>query len=232
MSKAIFIALSGAILKEKQMELISQNLANSNSSAYKKMRVTFKDYLISPESEQEGRIMSELASVTTDFSTGGIQKTGNSLDVALEGNGFFALQDNRFTRRGDFKRNSEGYLTTQTGIPVLGIRGTPIYIPQGKLEIGPGGEVSVNQTQLDTLKVVDFTNKDSLTRLGQDMFQTDDPGSPAKTLIKQGHLEGSNVEVVNEMTQIIITLREFQAFQKVIQGFDEVDSKMIEVARI
>ena len=79
---------------------------------------------------------------------------------------------------------------------------------------------------------MDFAKKDSLTRLGEDLFQTDAPGSPAKTLVKQGHLEGSNVEVVKEMTQIIMTLREFQAFQKVIQGFDDADSKMIDVARI
>ena len=90
--------------------------------------------------------------------------------------------------------------------------------------------MTVNQTPLDTLKVVDFTNKDSLTRLGEDLFQTDDPGTPAKALFKQGHLEGSNVEVVKEMTQIIMTLREFQAFQKVIQGFDDADAKMIDVA--
>ena len=232
MSKAIFIALSGAILKEKQMEVISQNLANSNSSAYKKVRVAFKDYIISPESEADGKIMSELADVSTDFSTGGIHQTGNALDVALEGNGFLALEKNSYTRRGDLKRNSEGYLTTQTGIPVLGLKGTPIYLPEGKLEIGPSGEVSVNQTQLDTLKIVDFTNKGSLMRLGEDLFQTDDPGSPAMPLVKQGHLEGSNVEVVKEMTQIVMTLREFQAFQKVIQGIDDADSKMIEVARI
>jgi flagellar basal-body rod protein FlgF len=232
MSNAIFIALSGAILKEKQMELISQNLANSNSSAYKKMRAVFKDYLTSPESEQEGKIMGDLASITTDFSNGGIHQTGNTLDIALEGDGFFALENNRFTRRGDFKISTEGQLTTQTGIPVLGLNGAPIYLPPGKLEIGPGGEVTVNQAQLDTLKVVDFAKKDSLARLGEDLFQTDDPGSPAKTLVKQGHLEGSNVEVVKEMTQIIMTLREFQAFQKVIQGFDDADSKMIDVARI
>jgi flagellar basal-body rod protein FlgF len=232
MSKAIFIALSGAVLKEKQMEIISQNLANSNSSAYKKMRVAFKDYLTSPESEQEGKIMSELSSVSTDFSTGSFHQTGNPLDIALEGKGFFALEGNFFTRRGDFKRNSEGYLTTQSGIPVLGSRGVPIDIPQGKLEIGPGGEVIVNQTPVDTLKLVDFANKDSLTRLGEDLFQSNDPGSSAKAVFKQGHLEGSNVEVVKEMTQIIMTLREFQAFQKIIQGFDDIQTKMIDVARI
>jgi flagellar basal-body rod protein FlgF len=232
MSKAIFIALSGAILKEKQMEVVSQNLANSNSSAYKKLRVAFKDYLISPESEQDGKIMSDLANVSTDFSTGGIHQTGNTLDVALEGNGFLALENNRFTRRGDLKRNSQGYLTTQTGIPVLGSKSAPIFLPEGKLEVGPGGEITVNQTYLDTLKLVDFSNKGSLKRLGENLFQTDDPGTPSKPLVKQGHLEGSNVEVVKEMTQIIMTLREFQAFQKVIQGIDDADSKMIEVARI
>ena len=132
MSKAIFIALSGAVLKEKQMEIISQNLANSNSSAYKKMRVAFKDYLTSPESEQEGKIMSELASVTTDFSTGGIHQTGNPLDIALEGNGFFALENNRFTRRGDFKRNSEGYLTTPIGYPGPWFKRRSYLYPPGK----------------------------------------------------------------------------------------------------
>jgi flagellar basal-body rod protein FlgF len=232
MSKAIFIALSGAVLKEKQMELIAQNLANCNSSAFKKMRATFKDYLSSPESEQEGSIMSELASVKTDFSAGSLHQTGNPLDVALEGNGFFTLENNRYTRRGDFKRNSQGYLTTQTGIPVLGTEGSPIYLPQGKLEIGLGGEVSVNQAPIDTLKVVEFSNKDSLIRLGENLFQTDDPGSPANPLFKQGHLEGSNVEVVKEMTQIIMTLREFQAFQKIIQSLDDTSAKMIDVARI
>jgi len=232
MSKAIFIALSGAILKEKQMEVISQNLANSNSLGYKKMKVAFKDYIISPESEQDGKIMSDLAAVSTDFSTGGIQQTGNPLDIALDGNGFIAVENNRFTRRGDLKRNSEGYLTTQTGIPVLGLKNVPIYLPEGKIEIGPGGEVSVNQTYLDTLNIRDFSNKGSLTRLGENLFQSDDPGSPAKPLVKQGHLESSNVEVVSEMTQIITTLREFEAFQKVIQGIDDADSKMIAVAQI
>ncbi|MEW6184281.1 MAG: flagellar hook basal-body protein, partial [Thermodesulfobacteriota bacterium] len=145
MSKAIFIALSGAILKEKQMELISQNLANSNSSAYKKLKISFKDYLVNPESEQEGKIMSDVSVVSTDFANGGMQRTGNPLDVALEGSGFITLGNNRYTRRGDLKRNDDGYLATQSGLQVMGAGG-PIFLPEGKVEIGPGGEVSVNQT--------------------------------------------------------------------------------------
>jgi len=232
MSNPIYIALSGAVLKEKQMEIISQNLANSNSSAYKKMQAIFKDYLTSQENEQEGTIMSEISSVNTDFSNGGIHQTGNTLDIALEGDGFFALGNNRFTRRGDFKISNDGDLTTQSGISVLGSNGTPVHLPPGKLEIGPGGELTVNHAQVDTLKIVDFAKKDSLTRLGEDLFQTDAPGTPAKALVKQGHLESSNVEVVKEMTQIIMTLREFEAYQKVIQQFDEIQTKMIDVAQI
>jgi flagellar basal-body rod protein FlgG len=231
MSKAIFIALSGAILKEKQMELISQNLANSNSSAYKKLKISFKDYLVGPESDREGKVMSDISIISSDFANGGIQRTGNSLDLALEGSGFIALENNRYTRRGDLKRNNDGYLTTQTGLQVLG-SGGPIYLPEGKVEIGPKGEVSVNQTPVDQIKILDFPEKEALVRLGEDLFETDQPGIPAAAEVRQGHLEGSNVEVVKEMTNIIMTLREFQAFQKIIQGFDEASSKLNEVARL
>ncbi len=231
MHKGIFIALSGAILKENQLEVISQNLANSNSLAYKKVRVAFKDYISNPESEQDGKIMSALAAVATDFSGGGLNQTGNPLDIALEGNGFIALEKNQYTRRGDLKRNPEGYLSTQTGVRVLGQKG-PILIPDGKLEIGKNGEVTVNQSQIDTIKVVDFPDKKSLIRLGEDLFQSNQPSGQAKALVKQGHLEGSNVDIIKEMTQIIMTLREFQAYQKVIQSFDEATSKMTEIARI
>ena len=147
MSKAIFIALSGAVLKEKQMELISQNLANSNSSSYKKMRVTFKDYLTSPESEQEGRIMGDLASVSTDFSTEASIRQEIHWISPWRATVFLPWRITVLLGEGDFKINSEGHLTTQTGIPVLGLNGVPIYLPPGKLEIGPGGEVTVNQAQ-------------------------------------------------------------------------------------
>lgn len=231
MDKGIYIALSGAVLKEKQMELIAQNLANSSASAYKKMRISFKDYLIHPESEAEGRVMTDVALVRTDFSEGGTHLTGNSLDIALDGSGFIALENNLYTRRGDLKRSSDGYLTTQSGLKVQGRNGF-IQLPEGKVDIGPGGEITVNQAVLDTIKLVDFKEKGDLVRLGEDLFRSETPGTPAKAKVKQGYLEGSNVEIVKEMTHIILTLREFQAFQKLIRGFDEASAKMNEVARL
>ncbi len=231
MNKGIFIALSGAILKETQLEVVSQNLANNNSLAYKKVKVAFKDYLSNPESERDGKIMSELATQATDFSGGTLIKTEKPFDLALEGSGFIALENKQFTRRGDLKRDGEGYLTTQKGIKVLGPKG-PIQIPEGKLEIDPNGEVTVNQMQLGNIKLVDFPDKSALVRVGDDLFQTEQTAAPSKALIKQGYLEGSNVEILREMTQIISTLREYQAYQKVIQSFDDASSKMNEVARI
>jgi len=231
MDKGIYIALSGAVLKEKQMELISQNLANSSSSAYKRLKISFKDHLIHPESQAEGRIMSDVGAVRTDFSEGGTHLTGNPLDIALEGSGFITLEKNLYTRRGDLKRNSDGYLTNQSGLKVMG-KGGFIRLPEGKVDIGPGGEIMVNQTPVDTIKLVDFKEKGELVRIGEDLFRAEGPGTPATTRVKQGYLEGSNVEIVKEMTNIILTLREFQAFQKLIQGFDEAAAKMNEVARL
>jgi flagellar basal-body rod protein FlgF len=231
MIKGIFIALSGAVLKENQIELISQNLANSNSLAYKKVKMSFKDYLSNTESEQSGKIMTDLAAKTTNYSNGQITPTGNPLDIALEGDGFIALENNQFTRRGDLKRDLEGYLSTKNGIRVLGQRG-PIQIPQGKVEIGLNGEVVVEKASLDTIKLVDFSDKQSLTRVGEDLYLTNQEGVPAKAVIRQGYLEGSNVDVFSEMIQIISTMREFGALQKVIQSFDESTSKMTDIARI
>lgn len=231
MGNGIFIALSGAILKDNQIDLISQNLANSNTLAYKKVKVAFKDYLISLESEQQGRIMTDFSEILTDFSDGESTRTGHPLDIALAGKGFIVLENNQYTRRGDLKKDQDGYLATKDGIRVLGLGG-PIQIPEGKVEIGVNGEIVVNKASLDTIKLVDFNNKKGLTRLPNENYETSEPGVPAKAIVKQGYLEGSNVDMFKEMIHIVSTMREFQAFQKIIQGFDETLAKMTEVARI
>jgi flagellar basal-body rod protein FlgF len=231
MEKGMYIALNGALLNDSQMEMITQNLSNGNSSAYKKMKMAFKDYLISPETAQEGKIMAEIAAVPTDFSTGRLTQTGNVLDIALEGEGFFVLENNQYTRRGDLKRDNEGYLTTQNGFKVLGPKGA-IKVPEGKLEVGPIGEITVNGLEFGKIRLVDFQDKKALVRLGEDRFQTDQQGAPSKAQVKQGYLEGSNVNVFQEMVQMISVLREFQAFQKIIRSFDEMTSKMNEIARL
>lgn len=233
MYKGIYIALSGAVLKHTQIEIISRNLANADTTGYKKELATFKDYLVSqsPLSGPDGRIMTNIASVNIDFSSGTIFKTGNQLDIAIDGRGFIALEGNRYTKRGDMRRDVEGYLTAYNGVKVLGSKG-PIKLPVGKVEINEEGDIFVNGSQVDTIRVLDFQNED-ISKTGDGTFFTNAAGIKSKSIVKQGHIEKSNVDVIKEMAYMIETMREFEAYQKVIQTFDEAASKVTnEMARI
>ena len=228
MNKAIYIALSGALLKHSQMEVISQNLANAASVGYKKDDISFKDYLLPADSEnsqQDGRAMSQVSGIKTDFTEGNIIRTGNSLDIAIDGNGFIALEGGRYTRRGDLKRSNDGYLTTGNGIKVLGSSG-PVTIPDGDIKITNTGDVLVNGIQTNTLSIVDFPSTDNLKKMGAGIFSTQDKGVKSNALVKQAYLEESNVDVIREMVSMIDAMREFGTFQKAIQAFDEATDKV------
>ncbi len=228
MNKAIYIALSGALLKHSQMEVISQNLANASSVGYKKDNISFRDYLLpsNPENSQtDGRAMSQVSAVKTDFTEGNVIRTGNSLDIAIDGNGFIALEGGRYTRRGDLKRSSDGYLTTGNGIKVLGSNG-PVIIPDGDIKITNTGDILVNGIQTNTIKVVDFPSPDKLKKLSAGVFFSQDKGVKSDALVRQAYLEESNVDVIREMVSMIDALREFGTFQKAIQAFDEATDKV------
>lgn len=229
MYRGIYITLSGAILKETQMESITRNLSNSNTTGYKRERSSFRDFIVS---EERGRIMTSPSSTRIDFSEGQLIRTGNPLDIAINGNGFISLAENRYTRRGDLKRDRDGFLTTEGGIRVLGKKG-PIRLPEGKVEIDRTGNVSVNGVVIDTLKIIDFSKKDDMVRIGDSVFYKEEAGRETKAEVMQGYIEGSNVNVIDEMVRMITTLREFESYQKVIHAFDEATSKLSnEIAKI
>lgn len=229
MYRGIYIALSGAILKETQMESITRNLSNSNTTGYKRESSSFKDFILS---EERGRIMTFPSSTRIDFSGGELIRTDNPLDVAINGNGFISLAENRYTRKGDLKRDRDGFLTTEGGIRVIGKKG-PIRLPEGKVEIDKTGNISVNGVVIDTLKILDFSRRDDMVRIGDSVFYTKEAGKDTKAEVMQGYLEGSNVNVIEEMVKMITTLREFESYQKVIHAFDEATSKLSnEIAKI
>lgn len=228
MHKGIYIALSGAVLKHTQMEVISQNLANADTTAFKQDGVSFKDYLIPQEVislNPDGRAMSEVSSFTIDFSVGNLIKTGNLLDIAVEGSGFIALEGNRFTKRGDLQKDNQGYLTSFNGIRVMGNRG-PIRLPEGVPAISESGEISVNGVPVDAIKIVELKELNNLSKVGDSIFRTSENAAPSKARVKQGYLEKSNVSVIREMLHMIETSREFETFQKAIQFFDEAAGKV------
>jgi flagellar basal-body rod protein FlgG len=230
MYKGIYIALSGALLKQKHMDIFAQNIANASTPGYKKQRISFKDYLIPAENRitpsEDGRILTETSKITTDFSSGTLISTGNPMDMAINGEGFFVLEGNRYTRNGNFKISSDGYLATQDGIKVLG-EGGPIAVQGGKIDISTDGEVFVDDISVGVIRIVDFDNKEKLKKQDGGVFVSEEPGREANAEIIQGYLEASNVEVIREMVQMITSLREFEAYQKMIHAFDEATAKTV-----
>jgi len=177
--------------------------------------------------------MSEFSAEKTDFTVGTTVRTGNPLDIAVEGSGFIALEGDQYTRRGDLVKNSEGYLTTHDGVKVMG-SGGPISIPSDSVQISIDleGKVSALQadatlpTEIDTIRVTDFGPDVTLTKVGNSMFKASGPGTAASATIKQGYLENANVDTVKEMVRMIETMREFESYQKAIQIFDNATSKV------
>ncbi len=230
MYKGIYIALSGALQKQKHLEISAQNIANANTTGFKKERISFRDSLIPVDNKKadipDGRTMTQTSSIITDFSKGALMKTGNPLDVAINGEGFFAIESDLYTRNGNFTIDSEGNLTTQDGKKVLG-SGGPISVQGGSIEIDGSGEIFVDGISVDTLKVVNFKDKFVLQKQAAGMFATDDQGEESNSGVSQGYLETSNVNAIREMVEMIRTMREFESYQKMISAFDDASSKTV-----
>jgi flagellar basal-body rod protein FlgG len=179
------------------------------------------------------------AAVTKVFSQGELILTENELDVAIEGSGFFQVEtpngDTSYTRAGAFKRDSNGRLTTSDGYPIS----PAITIPDGasQISIGETGIVSATigddseSTELGTLELAIFTNNGGLSAIGKNLFeetsasgtsQTGTPGSDGYGTLLQNYLEGSNVNIVEEMANMIVTQRAYEINSKTIQTSDEM----------
>ncbi|MDP4179356.1 MAG: flagellar hook-basal body complex protein [Bacillota bacterium] len=189
---------------------------------------------------------SQIDGVATDFSGGTIQSTDSSTDFAIDGNGFFTVsrdngisQQNYYTRDGHFHVNSDGYLVTDSGDKVLGrpvtINGNsvsygalgPIRGTMGKVEGDANGLRMDGQSyKLDT---VDFSNANSLKKVGDNLYQGSNPVDNPNIKVKQYSLEKSNVNVISCMTDMMTTLRAFESDQKVIQSIDETLDKSVNV---
>ena len=226
MNKGIYLALSGAVTKQRQLDVITQNLANVSTTGYKRDTISFKDHLIRQVgSAPDGRTMSKVSEVKTDYSEGSFIKTDNPLDVSLAGDGFFVLDGDRYTRRGDFKLSTDGYLISKSGRKVLG-QGGPILLPDGAIDISANGAVSVDGVEVARLQLVGFNDKSVLQRRSGEEFYTTARPDESVAEARQGYLETSNVDAVMEMVRMISTLREFETYQKIIRSLDEASSKV------
>ncbi|MHB8910358.1 MAG: flagellar hook-basal body protein [Syntrophales bacterium] len=210
-----------------QLDAITSNLANAGSLGYKSFRIQFNE--LTDASPASGPVDKLTTAISTDFSRGAIQATGNPLDVAIEGEGFFAVQTASgiaYTRRGNFSVNKKGDLVNDSGEDVLSTSGSKINITGGTVEIGGEGDVFVDGRKVDNLKVVKFADKAKLERLPGSLFR--DPGTAGPTEEKRPeihaeHVETSNVNVVSEMVQMINVQRMIEFYQKNMLAISEMD---------
>lgn len=263
MSKGIFTAVSGAIAQSAKLDTIANNLANVNTPGFKRDGQLFKEYLTSYEKEPGlitvPRVPSSIESfhdmgggdksyvdldgTWTDYSQGALKQTGNPLDCALEGDGFYevATPDGvRLTRNGNFNIDNEGKLVTKQGFPVLAAGasgGDPaarqIRIPvegRANITVSPSGEIFQGAQNLAKLSIVTVAQKDGLQKQGMNLYNFRENFQPevvaAKDVtIHQGWIEGSNVNPVKEMTEMIAATRTFETTQKAIQAYDQMAGK-------
>jgi len=216
----IYTAAMGAKAQEKRLEIVSNNIANAGTAGFKKEVVRFEDFLFptsSPNLEQ-----------------GSIKATGNQLDIALSGEGFLKVQTDQgvlYTRTGNLSLNRAGTLITQEGWPVLG-KGGPISVNSGNatLRIETNGQVFDGDQNIGSLVLVKFPPKTPLARVKNGYFKPADTQrtstEPANCVVEQGALEEPNFNVVQEMTQMIDAMRNFEAYHKIIQSFEQVDSQL------
>ena len=255
MDESIYIAASAGIKQAKKMEMIAQNLANVNNTAYKRDGLVFKEMmppfqpdtgieearnaLLSPEKSNKNISYVGITDYYTDFKTGVLKKTGGVLDLALDQEGFFKVQTSegpRYTRNGNFRFNTEKELVNQNGNQVLDINNNPVVINvRGKISIDGTGNISVGNglanSTVGTIKMVRFANEKSLEKTGDSLYRNIDPEEKelptTTTKMHQGFLENANVSTVEEMTEMISTLRVFESYQKIIQSIDMMNDQSV-----
>ncbi len=244
MSGSIYKAGAGAILQQMRLDIYSNNLANVNTVGYKADQPVFR--LDQAETGSAGSftmpaVLSPYATPlesATNFNPGPLQKTGNPLDAAIVGKGFFEVQSpegTQYTRNGRFNINEEGILSTSEGWPVMG-QGGEIAISGHRVEINDQGDVIVDGNVTDALRVVEFPEPYDLRKTGSSLFQVSNPDVRPQQAqdyrISQGAVESSNVNAIRTMTEMIETIRVFQSYQKVISAVDEATGKTVnEVGR-
>ncbi len=245
MSDGLYSAMSGAMATSKQLDIVANNLANVDTTGFKKEKTVFGSQqpsvtfdlleLQAPETEMPPKILPldkqnvVIGESYTDLTQGQLQQTGNPLDVALQGEGFFKIKTPngmRYTRDGTFAISHNQQLVTQDGYPVLDDLNQPIELNQGAVTINSNGEVYQSGQRIATLGTIQFPKGTPLLKEGKNLWQGDpNKEQSASPIVHQGFLESANVNPVEEMVQLIQLHRSFELNSRVIETFGELNRK-------
>lgn len=238
MENALLVGLSRQMVLRRQMDVLANNMANVNTAGYKRDKVQFEEHLMpiarmSDARGQDSRLSFVIdPSMYRDFEAGGMEQTGNELDVAISGDAWFAVQTpegERYTRNGQFKLNANGDLVAASGDPVLGEGGPINFGPdENGIEIASDGTISTNLGQRGKLRLVQFADNGTLRKEGALLFSSDTaPGAADDAKVAQGMIERSNVQPVLELTRILETVRAYEGVSKALEQTAKLRSDAI-----
>jgi flagellar basal-body rod protein FlgF len=234
MENALLVGLSRQIALGRELDVIANNVANSGTNGFKARNSRFEEFRMPLAKAETFKSQDRALSFVIDAGTalniaqGGIETTGNPLDVAIKGESFFVVQTpagERYTRNGQFTLDSTGQLVTQTGYPVLSESGPVTITPQDTgLAIGADGTVSTDKGSRGRLRLVKFDNLNALTNEGANLFNSRAPAQPAGAAgrVEVGAVEHSNVNPVVEMTRLIEVNRAYTTVAGMIGKMDDM----------
>jgi flagellar basal-body rod protein FlgF len=225
----MYAALSGLLARSQALDTAANNTANSSTKGFRGETNYFRDTLLGPHAanSQLNTVLNDYGVLGGDYvkmGQGQLTPTGNPLDVALQGTGFFVVRTAagiRYTRAGNFQRASDGTLRTTKNEPVLDANGNPIVVPIGQIDIALDGTVSVAGGVAGRMDVVEFPKGTPLVPEGATLFRA--PAQTAQpavaTEVHQGSLEGSNIDAVSSGINMTLVARQAEMMQKALSLF-------------
>ena len=246
MESGIYAAYTGLLARTQALDTAANNLANTGTNGFRAQRDTFRGVLaagLSYDQQAAGVMGSQvgesvngfgvLGASAMDLGQGAVVPTGNPLDLALSGQGFFAIQTEhgvRYTRDGSFLKSPSGQIQTQAGEPVLDTQMKPITVPNGTVEVSVDGTVSVDAAVAGRVGVFNIAG-DKLTMEGTNRYLAAAGVTPATgdAVVKQGAIEGSNQDAVHGTMRLILMQRQAEMMQKALGVFsNDFDKTAVE----
>ena len=238
MLRGLYTAATGMTVQRNKMDVLTNNIVNASTTGYKQDELissSFEEVLIERindpyvvnTSDEVGPYSfgTHIDEVFTNFAQGSFEETGTATDLAISGEGFFAVETpdgERYTRDGNFSVDQQGYLLTGSGYYVLGDNGR-LNVGTGGFTVAQDGSVTVGGEVSDTIRIVRFEEMTGLRKQGENLYYslngeipTEDGGE-----VLQGYLEGSNVDIASEMVDMISVYRTYEANQKILTMTDE-----------
>lgn len=239
MDNALFVGVSQQMVLRREMEIIANNIANLDTTGFKVESLMQKTEPSEPAVTLDGPRPVKFVTadgVARDFGQGALIKTDAPFDMAIEGQGFFQIQTPngpRFTRDGRFTTDPNGRLVTQAGHPVLDEGGAEILIDleRGQVSIGADGSMSQGDERVGKIGMFAFANAGVLEKAGDNLFRNTSnlqPQPVTEAKLRQGHLEGSNVKAVLEITRMVEVSRAYERTAKMIDSEFELSRRSVE----